>query len=168
MTESFDWDDNTQEDNTPKAPKALRDAYESQKAENAALAKQVKDLADKVRESELKSKLSSKGVPEKAIGLFPKNVEPTDDEVTKWIGQYGDLFGTPTQSTETTEIATVEPTVTTQLESQLEQMQKVSQTAPPAGPKNDLMTMLANPNLQDEVPYEDFLAAMKAHGALKT
>lgn len=167
MTESFDWDDTSQEDNAPKAPKALREAYDKLKADNEALAKRVQDLADKDRSREVEGKLSARGLPAKAASLFPKNVEPTNDEVTKWIEQYGDLFGSPTGQT-INEDKPVEVAPVNEIASGLEKMQAVSQAAPSVGPKNDLMAMLQNPNLVDEVPFEEWLAAMKANGALKT
>jgi hypothetical protein len=170
MTDFVDWDDSDQDDNpNPTTPKALRDAYERQKKENTELAKQMKELSTKFRTAEVKQRFAAKGLPEKAVDLFPKDVDPTDESINQWAEQYGSLFGsTSTATAETsTEVTPQDRQEDLQviMADQFDRMNKVSQSAPSSGPKNDLATMLANPNLVDEVPYEDFLAAMRQAGA---
>jgi hypothetical protein len=172
MTESFDWDDNsTQASQTPQAPKALRDAYEDMKSKNAELAKQVRELAEKDRRRDVETKLSSKGLPPKAADLFPKDLDPSDDAVSQWVDQYGGLFGAANTSTADTSSEVPKEVETPQnqdafiMADKFEEMQKVSQGASTPGPQADFLKMLANPNLQDEVPFDDFLAGLRSQGA---
>ena len=68
------------------------------------LRKQVKDLTGKLhtalevaRGSVLSDALRGKGVLDakiaKAVKLFPADQTPTEENVTAWIAEYGDLFG---------------------------------------------------------------------------
>ena len=82
--------DNGATDQNDGSPKALRDAYNKQKAQNAALEKTIKELSDKVRTREIADKLSTRGINAKVAKFIPENVELDD-----WLKENGDLFGVP-------------------------------------------------------------------------
>lgn len=167
----YEWDTEPQ-DNTPsqpEGPKGLREAYERQKHANKELQDQLKALSEKVRTSEVSSKLTSLGLPEKAVKLFPRDMDPTDEAVKTWVEEYGDLFGssgTPKNpDPEPTPAPSKPPVDTEALSSALNQMNSVAQTATPAGPVTDLQAILNNPRAVDEVPYEQFLEVLRKNGA---
>jgi hypothetical protein len=169
MTDS-EWDiDVPEETPVPSGPKALRDAYEAQKAEAAQLKKDLAALNAKVRSQEVTQKLTSRGMPEKAIGLFPKDVDPTDEMVSKWVEEYGSLFSTgvsqETPSEEKPADAPSQETPTKVDADQFKQMQQVTSGGTSGGSKQTFEAMLANPNLENEVPFEAFLEAMRSQGA---
>jgi hypothetical protein len=168
MTDS-EWDIDVPEETTvtPSGPKALRDAYEAQKAEAAQLKKDLAALNAKVRSQEVTQKLTSRGMPEKAIGLFPKDVDPTDEMVSKWVEEYGSLFAPgASQEAPSTETPADPPSQETPKvdADQFKQMQQVTSGGATGSSKQDFEAMLANPRLEAEVPFETFLAAMRSQG----
>lgn len=170
-----DWDITAPDDAAQQAPqvgpKALREAYERQKAQAEELRKQLESLNSKVRAQEVQQKLSAAGVPDLAWELFPKDVEPTDDAVSEWVEKFGRLFQAPAQKP----TAQKEEVTTTSTESvpasppadieQLQQIQQVTSGGQPGSSAGDLQAMLANPNLEREIPFEKFVEALRAAGA---
>ena len=152
MTESFDWDgsENTQ-DNTPKG---LRSAYESMKAQNQAMKEQLENLAREVRTTKLESTFAEKGLPRQAAGLFPKDVEVSDDSVNNWLNTYGGLFSPQGQPASTPVEPPKEPNP---IAAPLDQMNQVVSGSAPAAPLDDFNRILADPNAS----YEDFMAGLK-------
>lgn len=69
--------------------KALRDANKAKGELERTLADRQK--SDRTRT--LADVLKGKGVAEKAAKYFPADVEPTDENVEKWLDEDGDLFG---------------------------------------------------------------------------
>lgn len=92
--DEFEQDD--AQDNTDTSPKALRDAYNKQKAQNVALEKQIAELNGKVRTRELADKLAEKGLNAKVAKFIP-----ADAELDDWLTENGDLFGVAVASGET-------------------------------------------------------------------
>ena len=45
--------------------------------------------------STIKEAISAKGLNPKIAALIPADVEPTDEAVTKWLSEYGDVFSPP-------------------------------------------------------------------------
>lgn len=168
MTDSFEWDEddeNGTNSDIPVGPKGLRDAYDRQREKSVALEKRLVELQTKVRGQELAGKLRATGIPEAAWNLFPKDIEPNDEAVKNWVDTYGPLFGTGSAKTE----ETVEPAITTPVvpqvdTTQFQQIQQVTQGASNGTTKEDFESMLSNPNLEKEVPYEEFLNALRAQG----
>lgn len=168
----YEWDTEPQDNNPPaqsEGPKGLRDAYERQKAANKELQDQLKALSDKVRVSEVSSKLTSLGLPEKAVKLFPRDIEPTDDAVKTWVEEYGDLFGSSTPPKTPEPASNPEPSkppVDTQnIQSELTRMNSVAQGGAPAGPITDLQAILNNPRAVNEYTLEQFEEVLRKNGA---
>jgi len=154
-------------------PKALRDLVERQKADLKAVTDEMNALRSRVREAELGKAFTAKGLPEKAMGLFPKDVEPTDEKITEWVSQYGDLFGMSkqgetSQGTQANESAVqTPPAVPNEAQSQFQQMSAVSTgAAPMAGNPayNDLQKAIANPNLHEEMSLDEWRALLRRAG----
>lgn len=90
-------DDYDQEPAQASGPKALRDAYEKEKAERKALEERLAKLEQSKQSEELASALKANGVNPKVASLAMK-AGVTPDKVGEWIQEYGDVFGI--QSTE--------------------------------------------------------------------
>lgn len=101
LNDEFD-NDNTQ-DGTDGSPKALRDAYNKQKAQNAALEKTIAELAGKVRTREIADALTEKGINAKVARFIP-----ADAVLDDWLQENGDLFGVavPEGSEQQAQVAT--------------------------------------------------------------
>lgn len=106
MADEFDENGNPIDAQAPGdgSPKALRDAYEKQKAQNAALEKQVQELMAKDRKREIEDALSEKGINAKVAKFIPVDM-PLED----WLQENGELFGVSAASTDgETKVATQE------------------------------------------------------------
>lgn len=88
------YDDGYDEQPTEQAqgPKALRDAYEKEKAERKALEERLAKLEQAEQSKSLAAALEGKGVNPKAAKLaLSQGVTP--DKLDDWLGEWGDLFG---------------------------------------------------------------------------
>lgn len=75
-----------------QGPKALRDAYEKEKAERKALEERLAKLEQAEQSKSLAAALEGKGVNPKAAKLaLSQGVTP--DKLDDWLGEWGDLFG---------------------------------------------------------------------------
>lgn len=160
----FDWEDEYDEGETLQGPKALRQLYEKQKREKADLEKQLEGLTARVRQQELSGQFASRGIPEKAVGLFPKDLDPTEENIKKFVADYGDLFNVSKPAE--TQVQASEPTaqnVNAETQRQFTQMSAVTETAQPSTStaRQNFESMLNNPNLYDEVSHADFMKAMR-------
>lgn len=161
----FDWDEEeTEVQETPQGPKALRDLYNKQKDELKTLKEGFKSLQQVVKEQELTRAFTSKGLPEKAIGLFPKDVDPTEENISKFVADYGDLFGHGTSPVEPVSPA---QNVTAEAQEQFRQMTAVTQNSVPSTmtPLEELKKALENPNLINEMPFDQYKELMRRAGA---
>lgn len=57
------------------------------------LEQQLQELTKSKRSTDLSSILSEKGVNPKVAAFIPQDLEVTDESVTSWLGEYGDVFG---------------------------------------------------------------------------
>jgi hypothetical protein len=160
----FDWDDESEEQEIPQGPQALRKLYKKQQEEKRELESQLAALSSRVREQELSKHFAKAGIPEKAVSLFPAGVDPTEENIQKFVADYGGLFN---MSKSTEEPKTVsEPAaqnVSADTQSQFSQMSQVTQTGAPSTntPRANFEAMLNNPNLYDEVPHAEFLKILR-------
>jgi hypothetical protein len=97
------------QDGTDGSPKALRDAYNKQKAQNAALEKTIEELSGKVRTREIADALSEKKIDKRVARFIP-----ADAVLDDWLKENGELFGVAVTEGEQVEQAT--ETATTQVE----------------------------------------------------
>lgn len=172
MSDSY-WDEENEEEEIPQGPRALREAYKRQHDENASLKTELASLTERVRQQELSKAFASTGIPEKAAALFPKDLDPTEENIKNFAAKYGDLFNMPKkEEPKEPSVSTpvVEPSaqnVSAETRQQFEQMSSVTQSGNPAtsSPYSDLETALKNPNLVDEMPYADFLELLRKAGA---
>lgn len=65
---------------------------EKTKAEKA-MREELEKLRGSVRETTIGNVLKSRGLPDKVARIVPKDIDPTAEEVTKWLDEYGDVFG---------------------------------------------------------------------------
>lgn len=159
MNDAFEWESPSEE---APLPKQLREMYEKEKAKRVEQERQLADLQQRVRKSELSKVFATKGIPEKAVNLFPSDIEPTEEAVETWIGTYGDLFG----STKPEEKSEQQPAPKTEASTQAPQvipdafarMSELAATGTPASGAKDYSQAIFNPSFCDEVPFDDFKA----------
>lgn len=93
-------DDFTMESND--LVKQLRKANKQKEKELAELKAQFDGLSKAQRERAIKDTLESRGVNSKIAKFIPTDIDPTEESLSKWLDENGDVFGfqaTPTNQT---------------------------------------------------------------------
>jgi molybdopterin biosynthesis enzyme MoaB len=87
-------DDFTMESND--LVKQLRKANKVKEKELAELKSQFDNLNKTQRTRAIKDALEARGVNSKIANFIPQDIDPTDESVSKWLDEYGDVFGIAT------------------------------------------------------------------------
>jgi hypothetical protein len=156
MSESFDYDDFDQFDNlqgndlVSALRKQLKAAAKDNKALREAEAEKERALAEltqKVNGVTLESVLKEKGAKPQ-LAKFMKDVEPTEEAVSAWLAENGELFGYKPESAGDQSGDGQQPSgqgMTPEMVAALEAMQKVQKQEANAAPG-----LLSNTNSADE------------------
>lgn len=92
-------DDFTMESND--LVKQLRKATKQKDKELAELRAQFENLNKAQRERAVKDALEARGVNSKIAKFIPQDIDPTEESLSKWLDENGDVFGfqaTPTNT----------------------------------------------------------------------
>ncbi len=133
MTDTQDWNEAAYEGSEEQLGgndlvKTLRKQLKEKSQAEKELADKYAALQGKHRETQLSSVLSSKGVPSKVAALIPGDIEPDEESVDKWLGEFGDVFNIQREG----ESNGTEP-VDVETATQIQKMQDVSHGAESAG-----------------------------------
>ena len=91
-------DDFTQESNNNDLVKQLRKANKQKEKELAELKAQFDGLSKAQRERAIKDVLEARGVNKKIASFIPSDIDTTEESLSKWLNEYGDVFGVSTES----------------------------------------------------------------------
>ena len=97
--EDEDDDITTPSDNGNDLVKQLRKAAKQKDKELQELRSQFESLNKAQRERAIKDTLESRGVNSKIAKFIPSDIDPTEESLSKWLDENGDVFGfqaTPT------------------------------------------------------------------------
>ena len=86
-------DDFTQESANNDLVKQLRKANKQKEKELAELKSQFENLSKAQRERAIKDVLEARGVNKKIASFIPSDIDPTEESLSKWLNEYGDVFG---------------------------------------------------------------------------
>ena len=86
-----DEDDYTSESND--LVKQLRKATKQKDKELAELRAQFENVSKAQRERNIKDVLESRGVNSKIAKFIPSDLDPTEESLSKWLDENGDVFG---------------------------------------------------------------------------
>jgi hypothetical protein len=100
-------DDDFDTDSGNDLVKQLRKATKQKDKELAELKAQFDNLSKANRERAIKDALASRGVNSKIASFIPQDIDPTEESVSKWLEEYGDVFGV--QQVETQATPNVDP-----------------------------------------------------------
>jgi hypothetical protein len=88
------------EDDDFTQPEESVDVVKQLRKVNRTLEKRLKDLEaeattlkTQTRSRTIKDVLSAKGVNSKVAAFIPQDIEPTEDAISNWLNEYGDVFG---------------------------------------------------------------------------
>jgi hypothetical protein len=143
------WDDED-EDDTPTGVfesdtdlvKKLRKALKAEQRKNKELESSYGELTKAQKERILKDVLASKGVNQKIAQFIPSDIEASEDAISAWLDNNGDVFGyTPSEK----------PAVNQDDINSLRKMDAVLAGAETSASSDDLMNRIAGANSEEEI-----------------
>ena len=94
-------DDFTQESNQNNdLVKQSRKANKQKEKELAELKAQFDGVSKAQRERAIKDVLEARGVNKKVASFIPSDIDPTEESLSKWLTEYGDVFGITAEPTQ--------------------------------------------------------------------
>ena len=78
--------------------KQLRKANKQKEKELAELQAKMGELSKAQRERSIKDVLEARGVNKKIASFIPQDLDPTEESLSKWLDDNGDVFGLNTES----------------------------------------------------------------------
>ena len=89
----YEDDDFEVEDTSNDLVKQLRKANKQKEKERAELKSQFENLSKAQRDRAIKDVLEARGVNKKISAFIPSDIDPTEESLSKWLDEYGDVFG---------------------------------------------------------------------------
>ena len=80
--------------------KQLRKANKQKEKELSELKAQFDGLSKAQRERAIKDVLEARGVNKKVASFIPSDIDPTEESLSKWLTEYGDVFGITAEPTQ--------------------------------------------------------------------
>ena len=94
-------DDFTQESNQNNdLVKQLRKANKQKEKELSELKAQFDGLSKAQRERAIKDVLEARGVNKKIASFIPSDIDPTEESMSKWLNENGDVIGVTAEPTQ--------------------------------------------------------------------
>jgi hypothetical protein len=93
---NFEYEDDDNDDFTTESNdlvKQLRKANKQKEKELAELKAQFEGVSKAQRERSIKDVLESRGVNSKIAKFIPSDVDSTEESLSKWLDENGDVFG---------------------------------------------------------------------------
>ena len=135
-------DDFTQESGNDLV-KQLRKAAKQKDKELAELRAQFGEISKAQRERSIKDVLESRGVNSKIAKFIPSDVDSTEESLSKWLDENGDVFGFSTESNQ--------PVVDPAQAAAYKRMNNVTEQGMTPDASDDIMRKLMNANSKEEL-----------------
>ena len=135
-------DDYTSESND--LVKQLRKATKQKDKELAELRAQFENVSKAQRERNIKDVLESRGVNSKIAKFIPSDLDPTEESLSKWLDDNGDVFGF--QATESNQ-----PVVDPATAAAYKRMNNVTEQGLTPDSHDDIMRKLMSANSKEEL-----------------
>ena len=139
-----DEDDFTQESGNNDLVKQLRKAAKQKDKELAELRAQFENVSKAQRERNIKDVLESRGVNSKIAKFIPSDLDPTEESLSKWLDDNGDVFGF--QATDSNQ-SVVDPATA----AAYKKMNNVTEQGLTPDSHDDIMRRLMNANTKEEL-----------------
>ena len=139
-----DDDDFTQESGNNDLVKQLRKAAKQKDKELQELRAQFEGVSKAQRERNIKDVLESRGVNSKIAKFIPSDLDPTEESLSKWLDDNGDVFGF--QATESNQ-----PVVDPAQAAAYKKMNNVTEQGLTPDASEDIMRKLLNANSKEEL-----------------
>jgi hypothetical protein len=138
-----DDDDFTQESGNNDLVKQLRKAAKQKDKELAELKAQFEGVSKAQRERNIKDVLESRGVNGKIAKFIPSDLDPTEESLSKWLDDNGDVFGYSTESNQ--------PVVDPAQAAAYKKMNNATEQGLTPDASDDIMRRLLNANSKEEL-----------------
>jgi hypothetical protein len=138
-----DDDDMTTSDSSNDVVKQLRKANKQKEKELAELRAQFEGISKAQRERSIKDVLESRGVNSKIAKFIPSDVDSTEESLSKWLDDNGDVFGFTTESNQ--------PVVDPAQAAAYKKMNNVTDQGLTPDASDDIMRKLMSANSKEEL-----------------
>jgi hypothetical protein len=138
-----DEDDVTTSDNGNDLVKQLRKAAKQKDKELQELRAQFEGVSKAQRERSIKDVLESRGVNSKIAKFIPSDLDPTEESLSKWLDDNGDVFGFATESNQ----SVVDPAQA----AAYKKMNSVTEQGLTPDASDDIMRKLMSANSKEEL-----------------
>jgi hypothetical protein len=146
MATNYDEDDDFDfEDGPQDVVKQLRKVNRTLEKRLKELEQEATTLKTQTRQRTVKDVLSTKGINPKVAALIPQDIEPTEEAVSNWLNEWGDVFGVKTEEA-ATESAPVNPALQAQ-----KRINDVVSSAQAPAYDEDIAARIANAKSADEL-----------------
>ena len=139
-----DDEDTTMVDSSNDLVKQLRKANKQKEKELAELKSQFENLSKAQRDRAIKDVLEARGVNKKISAFIPSDIDPTEESLSKWLDEYGDVFGL--QAAETSK-----PAVDPAQAAAYKKMNNVVEQGLTPDSTDDIMRKLMSANSREEL-----------------
>ena len=136
-------DDFTQESGNNDLVKQLRKAAKQKDKELAELRAQFEGVSKAQRERNIKDVLESRGVNSKIAKFIPSDLDPTEESLSKWLDDNGDVFGYSAESNQ--------PVVDPAQAAAYKKMNNATEQGLTPDASDDIMRKLLNANSKEEL-----------------
>ena len=140
-----DEDDDFTNDSSNDLVKQLRKASKQKDKELQELRAQFENLSKGQRERAIKDVLASRGVNSKIASFIPQDIDPTEESLSKWLDDYGDVFGIESSQTQAT------PNVDPAQAAAYKRMTNSADSGSSPEHNADIMQKLLNANSREEL-----------------
>jgi hypothetical protein len=140
-----DDDDDFTTDSSNDLVKQLRKAAKQKDKELQELRSQFDNLSKGQRERAIKDLLASRGVNSKIASFIPQDIDPTEESLSKWLDDNGDVFGIDSSQTQ------AEPNVDPAQAAAYKRMTNTADSGASPEHNADIMQKLMNANTREEL-----------------
>lgn len=145
MATNYDDDDFLDEDFEPQdVVKQLRKVNRTLEKRLKELEVEATTLKNQTRQRTVKDVLTAKGINPKVAAFIPQDLDVTEEAVTNWLNEYGDVFGVQAPAEENS--AAANPALQAQ-----KRINDVVSTGTPPGVEEDSMAKILNAKSADEL-----------------
>ena len=97
------YDDEEDDDTTTDVVGQLRKVNRALEKRAKELEQELSGLKTQTRQRTVKDVLQAKGLNPKIAAFIPQDIDSSEEEIVKWVNEYGDVFGIQTSSEENSE-----------------------------------------------------------------
>jgi len=139
-----DDDDFTTESPNNDLVKQLRKAAKQKDKELQELREKFDGLSKAQRDRNIKDVLEARGVNKKISAFIPQDIDPTEESLSKWLDEYGDVFGIESQESN-------QNTVDPQTAAQYKRMNNVTEAGLTPDSGDDIYRKLMSATSKEEL-----------------